>query len=100
MHVVMLFKPSENVFIWQLALGGKCLFQTNKTISSERKKNKQQQYRALFYDDNTRVFVSFLLLFLLTIDALKLGLRGAQTNVSAMYCICIHALFMNICQAS
>ena len=93
MHIVVLFKPSEHLFSLQLALGEKCIYQTNKTISSERKKNIQQ-YHALLYNDDTRVFVSFLLLFLLTIDAIKLGLRGAQTATCQQHTVYVYMHYL------
>lgn len=45
------------------------------SYTSLRKLKKNENYLALLYDDNTRVFVSFLTLFLLAIDTFKLSLK-------------------------
>lgn len=39
-----------------------------------------KQYLAFLYNYNARIFVSFLLLFLLTIDAFKLSLRKKRNT--------------------
>lgn len=44
--------------------------------------NRATTYRAFLHNDDTRVFVSFLLLFLLPVDAVKLSLRKTQMLVS------------------